>query len=66
MQARRLLPGERFDARRNAMIAFHGRMSDPEEERRDSLRDDTETWGTFREDVTLMASLTDYPYVTWV
>ena len=65
MQARRLEAGERFEARRNAMIAFHGRMSDPEEERRDSLRDDTETWGTFREDGVLMASLTDYPCLTW-
>ena len=65
MPARLLGPEDRFEARRNAMIAFHGRMSDPEEERRESLGDDTRTWGTFREDGTLMASLTDYPFVTW-
>ena len=65
MTARRLKPEERFEARRNAMIAFHGRMSDPEEERAESLGETTEAWGTFREDGRLMASLTDYSYLTW-
>jgi len=65
MTARRLKPEERFEARRNTMIAFHGRMSDPEEERAESLGETTEAWGTFREDGRLMASLTDYSYLTW-
>ena len=65
MRAGRLKPEDRFEARRNAMIAFHGRMDDPEEERGESLKEETEAWGTFREDGALMASLTDYPYLIW-
>lgn len=65
MLARKLNPEDRFDARMNALIAFHGRISDPEEERRDSLGETTEAWGTFGEDGRLMASLSNYAYFTW-
>ena len=62
MFIRPLTPEDRFPARMNALIAFHGRMSDPEEERADSLLEKTEAWGAFDESGVLMASLTDYDY----
>ena len=65
MEIRPLRPEDRFAARMNATIAFHGRMSDPEEERADSLSDDTEAWGAFDGKGVLMASLTNYAYRTY-
>ncbi|MBQ3865106.1 MAG: GNAT family N-acetyltransferase [Clostridia bacterium] len=57
MEIRRLLPEEKFEARLIGNLAFHGRMEDPEKEKRESLTDPTEDWGVFDEDGRLMAHM---------
>ena len=52
MQIRELEPKERFDARVVYSVAFHDRIDDTEEERADSARDTSESWGAFDDDGT--------------
>ena len=60
MEIRQLKKEERFDARVIATVAFHGRMEDPEKERRESEQETLQHWGAFQEDGTLMAHMINH------
>ena len=57
MEVRLLNGEERFQARLIATVAFHMRMEDPEKSRQESVLENHQHWGAFREDGTLMAHI---------
>lgn len=66
MQIRQLTAGERFDARRVSLIAFHERVNDLEAEREACERNQDEDWGAFDDDGTLMARIINNHYTVYL
>lgn len=61
----RLLNGEeRFEARKIATLAFHGRMEDPEKARKECEQETTPYWGAFHENGTLMAHMINHRFMS--
>lgn len=65
MYVRKLKTEERFEAGRISMIAFHGRIENPEQRRVECEKETAEDWGAFDDDGTMMARIMNERFTTY-
>ena len=66
MEVRKLTAKEHFEAELISCVAFHMRMENPEKAREECEKLQTEDWGAFDENGTLMAHILNHRFESWL